>query len=487
MPVVLTIGARDIRLVAARENRITKWEQVPLTPGLVEDGSIRQPRELARVIDSTFSSLKLARDRVIVGVEGLSYTYRTLELPRLRAPLMEEAIERAARKEIPLPLEELYLDWAITGGTGEEVEVFIVGAPRILVDAVVETMKLARVNISTLGLKSLALARAAAKTEAIIVDFEPDCFEITIVSAGVPPLLHTVTPRGDRSNMEDNTTQLIDELNRTIDFHSITHPNKPIAGDSPLLLSGSLVQKESVPGNISQGTGHPVEPLTVPWQLPDELPVAVFGGTIGLISQKAASKKARRQESDTIFDIDINLLNGRRRALTRRTAGKRNLRPILLAMFFILLLIPLYLTRNGAVAETTFLRNDLERLNNNLRLARILADAYSQTETSIQKLEAETSSLQQGYRLISGRRDTAGIVEFMAYTLPNLAKFTDIDVSTQEASIDGEAATRADVMNYVIQMEKFSKFASVRIAFMEDKISEDGKNTNVSFIIKIQR
>src|SRR4030042_1260539 len=134
MQVVLNIGSREIRLIAAREGKILKWETVSITPGLVKDGDIRQPKELARVIDSLFNATKLPRDQVTVCMEGLSFTYRTLNLPRLKSPLMEEAIERAARKEIPLPLDELYYEWLITGGARDEGEVFIGGAPRSLID-----------------------------------------------------------------------------------------------------------------------------------------------------------------------------------------------------------------------------------------------------------------------------------------------------------------------------------------------------------------
>ena len=39
--------------------------------------------------------------------------------------MLREAVKRAAQKEIPLPLDSLYLDWQIVRDNGKEMAVFV--------------------------------------------------------------------------------------------------------------------------------------------------------------------------------------------------------------------------------------------------------------------------------------------------------------------------------------------------------------------------
>lgn len=468
MQVVLNIGSRDIRLVAAREDKVLKWQSVSIQPGLVKHGHITQPQEVARVIDSLFLDLKLPRNNVSACIEGLSFTYRTLSLPRLASPLMGEAVERAARKEIPLPLEELYLEWVTTGESKEEVNVFIAGAPRSHIDVLVDTFRMARINLTAIGLKPLALARAAGKSNALIVDFEADCFEITVVSGGVPAIMHTVTPKSESSSLEDKITQLVDELNRTINFHNITHPEKPVAPDTSLLLSGSLALEEPVAERMSQGTGYPVAPFTARLPLPADLPVTLYAANFGLILKRKVRKTPTGRDADAFYDIDIDLFNARRRILARPMSRRNLLLPAVL-LIFALLLIPLYSGRNNAIAGTARLQAEMDRLSRNLRLARTQNDAAIQAEAGIQKLMVETGSLKKGYELVAGRKDDAAIIQFIAVMASGLAEYSSINIGPDGITVEGKVASRPAVIQYVRLLEKYSKFSAVRIALIEEE------------------
>src|SRR3972149_7124687 len=111
MYVGLNIGNSEIKILSATGRQIKKWGKLALSEGLVHDGLIRKPQAVGEAISALFESIKLPRDRVITSLAGLSFTYRFLSLPRMKPADQEEAIRRAAKKEISLPLEELYLSW----------------------------------------------------------------------------------------------------------------------------------------------------------------------------------------------------------------------------------------------------------------------------------------------------------------------------------------------------------------------------------------
>ncbi len=245
MPVTIDISAKDIKLVSFKGNQVEKWGTAPLAPGIVRDGQILEPKVVGAKIDTLFKSLDIPKTSAIATITGLSSTYRIIRLPRLKVSSISEAILRVAKKEIPLPLEEIYFSWRTIGGNEDEVELFLFGVPRNLIDAIVQTFNVAGVRLLSLDLKSLALARVANRPDALVVNFESDSFDIVLIAEGLPTILHSVVPRADGATPEDNVRRLVDELSRTVDFFNSTHASNPIRSTTPLLLNGELASNPS--------------------------------------------------------------------------------------------------------------------------------------------------------------------------------------------------------------------------------------------------
>jgi len=103
MYITLNIATTSIRLLSVSGRRVKEWGSTPLEAGLIRDGLILQPKAVGAAIDSLFKSTKVPKEQVIISVSGLPFTHRILNLPRMKPELVEEAIELAARREIPLP------------------------------------------------------------------------------------------------------------------------------------------------------------------------------------------------------------------------------------------------------------------------------------------------------------------------------------------------------------------------------------------------
>ena len=108
MYATLNISATGIKLLSVQGRNVQKWGEAPLEVGLVSDGLVLQPEAVGQSIDALFKSTKVQKSNVIVSLTGLSFTHRTLSLPKMKPSQLEEAILRGAGKEIPLLLEELY-------------------------------------------------------------------------------------------------------------------------------------------------------------------------------------------------------------------------------------------------------------------------------------------------------------------------------------------------------------------------------------------
>ena len=185
MAVSIVINSESILIAAERNNLVYFYQAVDLPPETVKDGYIIDRKFVAGKIDAIFKSARLPRSQVYATIAGMSYIYRVLALPKMKLAMLPEAIERATQKEIHLPLSDLYLDWQIISQSEKEITVYVQGVPRRLIDALFDTLKAAGIEPAAVGLKSLALARAVNQFNALIVDFEPDWFDIIIVSKNI--------------------------------------------------------------------------------------------------------------------------------------------------------------------------------------------------------------------------------------------------------------------------------------------------------------
>ena len=486
MYVTLNISATSVRLLSVKGRRIQEWGEAPLSPGLVSDGLVLQPEAVGEAVDALFKSLKVPKQKVITTVTGLSFTHRVLSLPRMKPALLEEAILRGAKQEIPLPLEELYLTWQAVESRGDEMDYFILGVPRNLVDALVQTLEEAGVEPYIMGLKPLALARAAGRENALIVGLETDCFDIVLVADGVPAILHTIAPRGEWASLEDNVLRLTDELSRAVKFYNTTHLESSISSATPLLLTGELAADATAGKLIQAEVEYPVEPLIPPLEIPADLPPALYAANMGL----ALKKMPREGDTAHFHDVNLNILSGKYKP-GRRPVSLRSVLASLALVVVIGLVSPLYLVKGEADAETVRLQAELNRLGQEIRQTRLNIEEAGQIEDAISEIEVGVESLRQGYQnILNQGRDLAGKLASVRDALPSGAYFTSIETVADQITVSGEADNAFVVVSYAQALEAQGVFSEVRIGEIDESAGAETAGDGsfpVSFTIVVSR
>jgi len=482
MYTTLSISAAGIRLLSVRGRQVKKWGEAPLAPGLVRDGLVLQPKEVGAAIGSLFESAKVPKERVIISLAGLSFTYRILSLPRMKPALLEEAIQRGARREIPLPLDELYLSWQAIGSRPEELDYFVLGVPRKLIDALVQALEEAGIKPYIIDLKSLALARAANRENALIVDLEPDCFDIVLVADGTPAVLHTMTPRGEGASPEDNIRRLSSELSKTMEFYNSSHQEKPLSSATPLLLTGELAADPDTARLVQAEIECPIELLIPPLEFPPALPLALYAANMGLALKKIPARTTSKADATRFHDINLNILSGKYRAKARPIS----VRYVLLRLALIIvvaLLFPIYQIKSQADAETMRLQAELGGVSEELRQVQLAGNEVKQVEDIISETLAEVEMLKNGYQgILSKGGDFAGNLKLVTDVLPPEACFASVEMGTGRIVVRGEADSPFTVVSYVITLEAQERFPEVRIA----EIGETEAN-GVSFTVVISK
>ena len=387
----------------------------------------------------------------------------------MKPALLEEAIRRGAKKEIPLPPEDLYLSWQAIGGKQDERDFFVLGVPRNLIDALVQTLSMAGIEPYLMDLKPLALARAADQGNAIAVDMEPDSFDIVLIVNGIPAIMHTINPRGEGATLEDNIQRLADELSRTIDFYNSSHPENPVGPTIPLLLTGALSSDAAAGKLIQAETGYSVQPLIPPLKFPPELPIALYASSMGLALKKIPQEATAKGDDVRFRDINLNILSAKlRKARTRPVPG----RYILFGAALIIaigLLLPIYDIKSQNDAEIAHLQAELGRVREELNRARLIIEEAKQAQDTIAEMASEVEILKQEHRdIVSTKGDFTNNLKLVTEALPSQAHFTSIEMETDQITVRGETDSPFTVVSYAMALETQGGFSEVRITEIDE-------------------
>jgi type IV pilus assembly protein PilM len=469
MHTTLSISNNNIRVMTVKGKRVHKWGNADLRPGLVRDGLITQPDIVGKTIGDLFKSTKVPREKVIVSISGLSFTYRFLNLPRLKPDLQEEAILRGFKREISLPLEELYLSWQPFTGGEDEQTFFVVGVSRQLIDALVVTLEAAGVEPYIMDIQPLALARAANRASGIIVSLERECYDIVIIVDGLLTVIHTISPRGEGATLEDNIRRLTDELTKTVTFYQSSNPNNRLPANIPLLLTGELADDAATPSLLKSMTEYKVEPLVPPLEIPSDIPVASYTVNMGLALKKLPKPKPDREEAVTYHDADINLLSAK---LRKPKVPQTPLRSILLGVFLaiaIIMLYPLYQSKVHLSDDNAFLESRLQRFSRELNLAGLVATEAEVTENMTQELTASLETIKEVQGdILSPRGIFTESFQVVTGELPSQLYLTSVEIDKETIIIEGEADSVFTVVDYAAQLDNTGLFKNVSITELDE-------------------
>ena len=282
--VTVNIEERSLRLLTVKGGKVQKWGQVPLNPGLVENGLIRDPAQVGLALETLFGEHKAPRKDVITSltVIGLGSTSQIFNLPRMRPNLLADAVTREARRAMPVPVDELYLSYQVIGEKDDMQQVYVLGAPRDIVDAHISAFQMVGIQLKAIELKPLALVRAVNQRNAVIADLENESFHVIVVADAVPDITRSAVLHREGLDPQQKARRLVEEIIRTIDFYNHSHPDKLLEPTVPVFLTGELTNIPTVSETIQAEMGYTIKTPKPPLEYPETLPLPQFMVNIGL-------------------------------------------------------------------------------------------------------------------------------------------------------------------------------------------------------------
>jgi Tfp pilus assembly protein PilN len=483
--VALNIGSTGVKLLSMRGKEIEKWGSLPLPPGLVKDGLILKPKVVGTVINSLFKSTGITRKNVIVSLTGLSFVHRVLTLPKMENDVLHEALQRAAGKEMLLSLEDLYLSGQVIEKKAAEISFLVFGVPRNPIDVLLQALREAGIEPSTIDLNPLALARVARRQNAIIVNLEPDCLDIVLIADGLPNIMRTITPVEAGATAAEISRRLADELTKIVEFYNNNHPQNTIGPNINVLMTGELSTKITAGELNIEDAGYIVEPLTTPMRLPEDLPAAAFTTNVGLALRGSTPKSRGSSKAIAFRDIAVDIQSGQF-GIKKRWFKLHHILLSLAIIAAIVLLYPVNQSINHADAEAVRLQADLTALNQELSEAQTIAEQARQTEDKINKLTSDAESIisnLQSIKKLGG--NYAYYLKLVNDALPAGTQFTSMNIGKTAIAVSGTVDNPFNVINYALALETLGTFKDVRIVSIG--AANESTGGPITFAINIEK
>lgn len=271
-----------IRALVARRRQILRWDKAVLPGEDLHDGVIHDADQAGKALAEVLERLAPTPRRVVVSMMGQRLISRVLSLPPLRSRLLDEAVRRTARREIPMPVAEMDLSWQVIGRNADHLLVYVLAVPREAVDRTVDVLRAAHVRPQVMDVKPLALARTAARSEAVIVHLEPASLGVIVVRDSIPVIIRNVPISAGTTSPEARMELLSQELYRTTKYYNETHKDRPLPPDTVVCTTGELFNSSELREQLAARSALPVELPKPPLPLPDGLPLPEYAVNVGL-------------------------------------------------------------------------------------------------------------------------------------------------------------------------------------------------------------
>jgi type IV pilus assembly protein PilM len=134
------------------------------TRGIIGSESEEHQKELARNIIAAKKDAGISVDKLVVGLPEARIFSQLITTPKVEDKKIEELIHWEAKKYIPIPIDEVIVDWIYLGeryvNQQPNLDFFIIAAPKVLIDLYKEVMQMAKLEVIGIETEAIATTRA---------------------------------------------------------------------------------------------------------------------------------------------------------------------------------------------------------------------------------------------------------------------------------------------------------------------------------------
>ena len=228
----IDIGSSSVKIVELKNDKGR--------PRLVTYGFIEQPNNIVKIdskenrekiiksIKSIVSKAKTTSAKAIAALPSYTVFSSIIHLPQMAEKEMVQAVKWEAKKFVPLPLEEMILDWKLIKEEGKKEitspkkpeeqkepeqavsavktkvektnKILLTAAPKLLVERYIDIFKQAGLQLVSLETEAFALERSLIgndKSPVIVVDIGAVATNISVIVGSIPLINRSIDVGGN--------------------------------------------------------------------------------------------------------------------------------------------------------------------------------------------------------------------------------------------------------------------------------------------------
>ncbi len=185
----LDISDFSIKAAKVKGSSLHSFASMTIDAGVVVKGKVEDEPRFVSAITSLIERLKPGTRYVSIALPEERSFLKVIRMPRMDERDLEGAVTYEAENHLPLPADEVYLDFEVIGPIGDDIEILLAAIPREVADSCVSALSTAGLFALSMETESLAIVRSLIGTgmsrePVLIVDIGEGKVSFTIFSGG---------------------------------------------------------------------------------------------------------------------------------------------------------------------------------------------------------------------------------------------------------------------------------------------------------------
>ena len=204
----LDISGSSFKFVQVNKNGkdsvIKAYSDIVVPKALIINDAISDPKTFVTLLKQSLDKPQFGRltsNYVVASLPESKSFVRVIQIPKMSEAEADNAVPYEAESFIPMPLDQVYLDWEKIGEDGDKMNVLMVAAPKEYVDSYLDLLDKAGLKPAALEVESQSCLRAVmpkgSQETVLLVDMEAYRSSLIMVENGNLQFTSTIPIAGN--------------------------------------------------------------------------------------------------------------------------------------------------------------------------------------------------------------------------------------------------------------------------------------------------
>ncbi len=183
---------------------VQSFSDIVLPKGLIIDDGISDIKTFTYLLKQNLEQPQFGQVKghfVVASLPESKSFVRVIQIPKMSNVEAEKAIPFEAENFIPLPVDQVYLDWQKIGDVGDKMSILIIATPKVFVDTFLSALDKVGLKTVALEVESQSCHRALVSKESsetmLIVDLDAFRSSLIMVDQGHLQFTSTIPIAGN--------------------------------------------------------------------------------------------------------------------------------------------------------------------------------------------------------------------------------------------------------------------------------------------------